>query len=270
MARVLIPDDTIWYDELKAVGYYGETELEYFIRQHVTSVFPNFYVFPFKKDVTHSGTGIKKKPDLAMVRHDLKAWGIIEVELYGHKLKHVLAQTECFVEGDYNAPEIAEYMRKQIQNHCNKKVVLRNLEALVAAELPLVLVIADTVIDNWLKPLKKLGVGFCVFEVFKNTKGHYLYRTLGAYPVVPTREAHCRRHGSLPNAVEVIGNFEFKNLINKNQVEIIFDNTITRWVRMQDGGGQYLQFLGQSNPLSPNTTYGLFADKTERYHFRIN
>lgn len=87
---------------------------------------------------------------------------------------------------------------------------------------------------------------------------------------MPTREAHCRRHGSLPNAVEVIGNFEFKNLINKNQVEIIFDNTITRWVRMQDGGGQYLQFLGQSNPLSPNTTYGLFADKTERYHFRIN
>ena len=33
---------------------------------------------------------------------------------------------------------------------------------------------------------------------------------------------------------------------------------------------QYLRFLGQSNPLSPNTTYGLFADNTERYHFRIN
>src|SRR5437660_11986177 len=116
MARVLIPDDTMWYDELKAVGYYGESELEHFIRQHVTSVFPDFYVFPFKKDVMHRGTGIKKKPDLAMVRHDFKAWGIIEVELSGHKLNHVLEQTECFVEGYYNASEVATYMRRQIRD----------------------------------------------------------------------------------------------------------------------------------------------------------
>jgi hypothetical protein len=270
MARVFIPDGTMWFDELKAVGYCGESELEFFIRQHVTSVFPNFHVFPFKKDVTHSSTGIKKKPDLAMVRHDLKAWGIIEVEVFGPKLKHVLEQTECFVEGNYNAPDVAEYMRKQIQEHCKKKVVLRKLEALVAAETPLVLVIADTLNDNWLTRLEELGVGFCVFEVFKNTKGHYLYRTLGAYPVVPTREAHCRRHRWLPNTVQVIGNFEFNNLIKKNQVEIVFDDTITRWTRMVDRGGQHLRFLGQSNPISPNTTYGLFADKTERYHFRIN
>jgi hypothetical protein len=37
MSRVLIPDEAIWFDELKAVGYYGESELEREIRQHVTS-----------------------------------------------------------------------------------------------------------------------------------------------------------------------------------------------------------------------------------------
>src|SRR4051794_24370692 len=99
MARVLVPDGPHWYEELKAVSYYGESELERYVRDHVSDLFPDFYVFPFKKDITHKTKQITKRPDLAMLRRDLKAWGIIEVELSGHDLKHVLEQTECFAEG---------------------------------------------------------------------------------------------------------------------------------------------------------------------------
>src|SRR5438132_1622112 len=120
MSRVLMPEGAMWYDELKAVGYYGESELERAIRQHVASLFPDFYVFPFKKDVSHKATRVVKRPDLAMVQRDFAAWGVIEIELSEHELDHVLEQTGCFANGDYNAPEMAQYVRRQIRDHCNK------------------------------------------------------------------------------------------------------------------------------------------------------
>ena len=85
MSRVLIPTDADWYDELKAVGYYGESDLEREVRQHVRSLFPDFYVFPFKTRIISRLTSQTNKPDLAMVRRDFKAWGVIEVELAEHK-----------------------------------------------------------------------------------------------------------------------------------------------------------------------------------------
>src|SRR5437763_5969234 len=93
MSRVLVPADADWYDELKAVGYYGESDLEREVRQHVRSLFPDFYVFPFKTRIMSQVTSEISKPDLAMVRRDFKAWGVIEVELAEHDIRHVLQQT---------------------------------------------------------------------------------------------------------------------------------------------------------------------------------
>lgn len=270
MSRVLLPDGGTWYDELKAVGYYGESELEREIRQHVASLFPSFYVFPFKKDVRHRTTRIAKRPDLGMLRHDIAAWGVIEVELSEHDLAHVLEQTSCFAEGDYNAPEMAGYIHRQIGKHCNKSVNLARLGRLIASELPTILVIADAHVEEWQAPLRKVRADLCVFQIFKNTRGHFLYRTFGGYPTVPTREAHCRRHPTIPNTLEVVGGFAFKRLGRKRQVDIVFNATITRWACLDDDGGRYLRFLGKVNPLSPNETYALYADRMERYYFRTN
>jgi hypothetical protein len=226
MSRVLMPDGPTWYEQLKAVSYYNEGELERFIREHVAALFPSFWVFPFKKDVEHKATGDVRKPDLAMVRRDYQAWGVIEVELSEHNLKHILKQTECFAEGNYNAPEVAKYMRKQIDEHCGRTVVLKKLEELVSSELPMVLVIADAHVEEWLKPLQDVKAALCVFEVFKNANGSFVYRIFGAYPIVQTKELQCRRHASFVNVLEIVGDFAFKR--KKGEVEISFNGVMTR------------------------------------------
>jgi hypothetical protein len=265
MARILNVHDGRWYDELKAVAYYVEADLERWILQHAKSIFPHHFVIPFKKSVSHETT--RKKPDLALLRRDLSAWAIVEVEVEGHDISHVLDQTRVFAEGDYNAPEMAEYAHKQIKKINQKPVRLQRITNLFARERPSVLVIADVHTSDWQQRLNETGIDYCIFEIYKNASGHYVYRTFGQYPAVVAQEAQCRPT-SVPNLIEVIGNFEFKGVSKELQVEVTYDEHLTRWQLVKDGGKQYLRFLGPANPLSPNTTYGLFRDKSNRNFFR--
>jgi len=271
MSRVLIPIEATWYHELKAVGYYRESYLEREIQQHVNSLFPDFYVFPFKASVTSRTTGQTNKPDLAMVRRDFRAWGVIEVELSEHDVRHVLEQTRCFADGNYNAPEIAEYVNRQMFRHCGINVKINRLRKLIGSELPTVLVIADADEADWQEQLRAAGIDLCIFQIFKSAHGTHIYRAHGDYPVVPAKVAQCRRHPSLPNMLEIIGNFEFKKLPRHNQIDIVFNSTLTRWAVVTDEKkNRYLQFIGKANPLSPNATYCLFSDSGHKYYFKIN
>jgi hypothetical protein len=266
MARILNAADGRWYDELRAVAYYVEKDLERWILQHAESLFPHHFVIPFKKAV--SGTTVRKKPDLALVRRDVSAWAVVEVEVEGHGISHVLDQTRVFAEGDYNAPEMAEYAHKRIQKIDQRAVSLRRITNLFAQERPSVLVIADVHASEWQQKLNATGIDYCIFEIYKNAAGHYVYRTFGQYPAVVAQEAQCRPHASVQNLIEVIGTFEFRDVSKEMQVEVTYDEYLTRWVLVKDGGKQYLRFVGPVNPLSPNTTYGLFRDKSNRNFFR--
>jgi hypothetical protein len=270
MARVLVPGGPTWFEELKAVVYYSEGDLEREIKQHASELFPGYHVFPFKQSIYHQEIG-NKKPDLAMVRKDVKGWGIIEVEVHGdYKLDHVLDQTKCFIEGEYNAPIVSAYIHSQIAQHCNVDLNKDAIMKLVQDERPVVVVIADQQADDWREELKKIGVDLCVFEIFKNVAGQFLYRTFGPYPVIPVQEAHCRRHKSLPNTMEIIGDFEFPNVGDDGSVEILYGAYVTKWTLFEDENVWYLQFLGKSNPVSPMNTYGLLSDETGRCFMRIN
>lgn len=269
MSRVLLPSGTSWFDELKAVSYYGESELEREIRQHAGSLFPDFYLFPFKRDVISKVTGVSKRPDLGIIRRDLSSWAVIEVELGEHDLKHVLEQVGCFAEGEYNAPEMAEYINRQMKKHHQKTFPRTRLEALIGRESPSILVVADVENPDWIGPLKGSRADLCIFQIYKNTKGEHLYRILGGYPNVPKREVHCRRHAQLPNVLEVAGSFSFKKTRPDSQIDVVFNTTLTRWAVFVVDGIHYLRFLGKANPLPVGSTYTLFIDKRNRYHFRI-
>ncbi|HWV99844.1 MAG TPA: hypothetical protein VNZ64_09155 [Candidatus Acidoferrum sp.] len=270
MSRVLIPHETAWYDELNAVGYYGETELEREIRQHVRSLFPDFHVFPFKTKITSRKTNEVNKPDLAMIRHDFTAWGVIEVELGDHDIDHVLNQTRTFADGDYNAPEIAKYIKEQMHKHCGKNVGIGRIKNLIAAELPKILVVADDSPAEWQTKLHSAGVDLCLFQIFKSTRGHHIYRAFGDYPTVPARQAHCKPHAALSNTLEIVGTFQFRNLRRNKRVDVVFDENLTRWALIDDKGRSYLRFIGKENPLSANKTYTLFADRRNKYYFKIS
>lgn len=271
MSKVLIPaKSAAWYHELKVVGYYGEAVLERTIRQHCGQLFPDYFVFPFKRDVISSKTGEKKRPDLAMIRKDLRAWGVIEVELDEHSLSHVLEQTRVFLDGTYNAPLDAEYIQRQIKDHCNRTVALKRITKLLASTPPEVVVIADDQADGWRRQLEDLGVKFCVFQIFKSTRGLFVYRTTGKYPLVSVQEAHCRRHSQFSNMLEVIDPFDFGQLDADDAIEVEFESYLTRWSVIRDDGVAYLKFIGKSNLLSADASYVIFADNQGRLHFRVN
>jgi len=214
-------------------------------------------------------TAVAKKPDLAMIRRDFSGWGIIEVELEKHQLDHVLEQTQVFLDGGYNAPEIANYVRRQLRTYCRKRASVARLTKLLGSERPAVLVIAETSPTGWADELKRLGVDMCVFEIYKNPRGTHLYRTSGQYPMVRTEEAHVRR-APLPNLFEVIGDFTFKNLRRNNEIDVHYGDGLTRWSLIREAGKRYLRFIGKINPLSPNSTYCLFADRRSRYYLEEN
>jgi hypothetical protein len=269
MSRVLHPiDDGIWFHELRAVAYYGETELEKVIRSHLVSLFPDFFVFPFKQAIRKGGE--TKKPDLAMIRRDFQEWGIIEVETEDHNLAHVLEQTNVFIDGDYNVVEAAKYIRAQMKGHCNKRVSQVRIQKLLESRLPKVLVIVDAEMEGWDERLKASGVDLCIFQIFKSPRGSYMYRTFGKYPVVPSREVHCRLMTTPSNLLEITGEFHFQNLRKNKHVDVVFDSSLTRWALIEDDGKKFLRFLGKANPLSPNATYRLYADRAGKYYFAPN
>ena len=251
---------------LRAVAYYVESDVEKWILQHATALFPNHHVFPFKRDIVSLTGEETKRPDLALIRRDFSAWAIVEVELGVHTLDHVLEQTRVFVNGDYNAPEIAAYAQKQLKTCCNKTATIERLTKLVGTHAPSILVVADTPEIDWHEELKNQGVDLCVFQIYKSVRGLYVYRTSGRYPTVQVQESHCRPLPLRPNLLEVIDEFEFKKLKKRKIVEITYEGYLTRWDLLQDEGKQYLQFVGSSNPLSPTATYRLFKDRAQKYY----
>jgi len=268
MSRILVPLDNDWYDELNSIAYYGETELERWIKTHVQSVFPDFDVFPFKKDVISKRGDEYERPDLAMVRKDYGEWWIVEVELAAHSLGHVMEQTTVFVDGDYNPTETAEYMREQIRRELRKRADFKKLKGLVRSKSPKVLVIVDEDIQDWKANLAKNNVKLCVFEIYKSLKSHHVFRVFGEYPVTEEGGAHCRPLPQPPNVLEVIGRSSLSDLSKKKEIDVTYEEQLTRWAVIHDKGKRFLRFLGRVNPLSPVGTYSLFFDSTGKYHFR--
>lgn len=268
MSRILVTVDDSWYDELNNVAYYSEKELERWIRQHVQSVFPDHIVFPFKIEIFSREVAETKKADLAMIRKDYSDWWIIEVELYRHPLEHVISQARVFKNGEYNPDETAEYVHNQITNTLHKRVSMKRLRSLFISKMPFVLVVVDATSEQWENELRNIGVDVCVFEIYKNLRSRYLFRVFGQYPIVEEEGAHCRPHRSLSNVLEVVGQFTFKRLSQNNEVDVSYEDHLTRWALREDNGKRYLRFIGRTNPLSPNETYSLFRDTTGKYYLR--
>jgi hypothetical protein len=270
MSRVLVPSQQRWFSELRAVSYYGESAFERTVRQHVVSVFPDFHVFPFKKTIVHRyDDTIRKKPDLCMIRRDCAAWGIIEVEVIDHDLDHVVEQADCFANGRYNSHEMSEYVYEKLSEHCKHSIGAKRLRTLIGNESPQVLVIVDGQIDGWEEELREIPASLCVFQVYKCPRGTYAYRVHGAYPRVPIREVHCRRHKMLVNTLEIVGDFKFATAKPPLKLNVHFGELITPWVRIEDSGRTYLQFVGKTNPLSEDSTYKLSVDRRGRYYFEV-
>src|SRR3990170_5463553 len=95
MAKILVPSEESWYDELNTIAYYYEADYENLLKQHIGKIFPDFYTFNFKYPISSPGRK-DRKPDMALLKKDLTEWWLIELELGGHPITHIREQVEVF------------------------------------------------------------------------------------------------------------------------------------------------------------------------------
>jgi hypothetical protein len=303
MAKILLPlDDSSWYDELKVVSSYYETELENTILSHVETVFPNYVAIPYKRDIYAPGVAQGRAPDLALINKDYSDWWIIEVELGEHDLKHVLSQVEVFSNGNYNAFEVAKYIKSKDTSGILNVI---ELQKMIGKHQPQVMVIVDEHVEDWKADLEKLEVKICVFQVFKSKIGHRAYRLNGHYPFLFTNDSHCKFIKSPPNILEIqdpqwfvtgLQNsylptkekssfftkkfwtelFSFKtdteipiDYLKDREVEIDFLGKVSRWKVMNIKNKIMLKAIG-ANMVDVNGTYRMYADKNFNLYLKPN
>lgn len=298
MARILFPSDEGWYDEMKIISSYYETELEDMILSHVESVFPNHITVKFKKDIYTSSGGQGRAPDLALINKDYSEWWIVEVELDKHSLEHVKSQIEVFVNGEYNSFEIAKYIKNK--DH-TKTLELKKLQEMIVKTQPKVLIIVDDHDPEWKKEFDPLNVLICVFQVFKSKFGLQAYRLNGDYPFIFNEDSsHCQYINSPPNMLEVkepkwfldllrsmpeptkkysIFSKEFwtakktssqSDLLKDKEIEIDFLGRVSKWkLIITNRGKVYLKAIG-INKVPIINTYMLYADPAKRLYLIQN
>lgn len=266
MSKVLVTSDESWYNELNSVAYYGETEFEKSIKQHLKNIFPDYMAFSYKRTI--EGEEHNNRPDLALIRNDYEEWWIIEVELGTDNFDHVKKQIKTFLSGDYNPFMMIKYLVRKVKEECGIDLDQDLTLRLIKDQAPKVLVMIDEPKIEWAREIELLGGQTFVFQVFKNVHGTPLYRLDGNYPIVSTTHSHCRYHQSIPNLLEIIDPKVIDGV--KDEVSVVFNQKLTLWTKVTEEKATYLRFIGHMNPLSAMSTFSLHQDTLGNYHFQIN
>jgi len=267
MSRILVASEARWYEEQNVIASYYEAEFERKIRQQVGAVFPDYYTSSFKIEI-QTDQKEPRKPDLAMVHKDFKDWWIVEVELIGHPLPHVIDQVSVFTQGNYNSIRIADYLKQKNVEENSVELDYNKLREMIFYQQPKVLVIVDEQQSDWESELSKHGASVCLFQVYRNTSGSESFRLNGEYPECYYGESHCRYHRTIPNLLEVLS----PSLLEEEGEEILlfYNDRSTSWKRIDEGESVFLKLIGSVNPLPANTSYVLRKDTHGRLIIRIN
>lgn len=268
MSKLLITSDSSWYDELNSVSFYGETEFQRALQQHISQIFHEYYAFPFSKTIK-SKLG-SSKPDLGLISKDLKEWWIIEVELGKHSLEnHVLVQIDNFRHGTYPVIIFAEYFKSKIFEHYNIHVSETKIKKLLTKQTPEILVVVDEDRQDWQAELKKRHAKLCLFQIFKNGRGSHAYRLHGGYPYISIDESHLKPDKYYGSNLLEVKNAKFI-LKKTGYIAIGYNGLQTKWKKITDKKKTFIRFIGKINPLPPNSTFNLIRDSNKRLVFIKN
>ena len=232
MARLLsqteINEGERWYDKIEPSTMY-EVELESQILVHSESVYPNYFVVPFKKtlDTINPGTGEfdTVKADLAFIAKDYKEWWVVEVETGSQDLKnHAIPQVKKLANADYKE-EVVEYLVSQ-----NGELVAGEVRRLVLETETKILVLLNQHLAKWTAELNRIGVAVGIFEVFRGSGGGEILRVNGEYPSTYNEMvSNCYFH---PGAKRLLGVEKPQNLDlpqNREVFRLTFNNCLTEW-----------------------------------------
>jgi len=279
MAKILINEkhSDIWFERLSTVSYYSETEFEDRLLKHASNLFIEYFVLPFKKTISQ----IRKsenttKPDLIFIKRDFSSWILVEVEKGGHTLDHVARQVAVMSKPDFNPVEMSHYIKSKetyIMSPQGTELAYDEIHKLITTQKPQVMVIVDETKVDWEKDLNKKDVLLCVVQVYKNGQGEEIFRIKGQYPRIYTGTIHCKLTNYPPNSIELVTHHPLlENLTSGQDVEIQFNNSITKWSALINNRKRlFLKCIGSTFPLPVGKDYILQIDQMNKiYYFSYN
>lgn len=246
MTKILSNGD--WYYELSATSLY-ETEVENIIAQNSKVLFPEFQLVQFKKTV-YSEEG-SARADFALIDSLYRKWWVVEVEMRDHSLDiHVVPQIRILSRANYNEEE-ALYL-------CQKSSLLKKLELtnLVTNVSPRVLIIANSVNNNWLEPIKGLDADILAIEIYRSDKNKHLLRVHGNLPTVNfSFISKCSFLPYLPNFLSLQTPNKLLEIDNSHH-KVLYSGKYSIWEYVVISQKSYL-VPTSANPLSQGLDYEL-------------
>lgn len=238
-----------WFEQVEPQTF-SEREFEARILLHAPSVYPEYYVMPFKQSVESPyGNG---RPDLVFIAKDYSEWRVVEVEMAYHDyLGHVDIQIQRFANASYES-RVAEYLLRQ-----NPQLDRDLLLSLITNTPPQVLLIVNAPVPDWASQLTKYGAILAVFELFRSSTGHEIFRVNGEYPtLLIDRISPCFFH---PFTARLLGIEEpdALELPRGGHIRLYYNNCITEWTRVDGEGKVWLQPVGR-NPLNPEHRFEIY------------
>jgi len=244
-----------WYEQVEP-STFSEEYIEDKIVLHAPSVYPNYYVVPFKK-LLDSPYG-RAKADLAFISKDYNDWRVVEVEMGYHNLStHVEPQIQRLATSLYD-DETARYLCTKEPDLDFTKLVTLQKEAAVQ-----ILIIVNQPKPEWVAPLAKYNVILAVFELFRSASQEEIFRMNGEYPTLVTNSISiCCLHPTIARLLEVRDPAKL-SLPARGRIILRYNNCITEWERVDAENRVYLSPVGR-NPIDDNHEYEIFEqlDKT--------
>jgi len=266
MSKILVPAEQMgdWYEELSVVSSYSEGEYEEKIKQYSKAIFSEYYTIRFKQEVVKDGR--KKKPDLALIALDYSSWWVVEVELSGHSVDHVIEQVEVFAEGKYNATTLLKYIKRVFSQELPEVTVDEvKLESLVENVPPKIMVVVDEPTQSWKSALGEKKAILCDMQVFKNTASAEVYKLGGEYPSIFVSSFHLKFHSSARNTLEVVNAGSLRTpLVDDAELVLTYNGKSGKWKVSKVNEIVYIKCLGITCPIHSGNNYVLKQDSLGR------
>ena len=243
MARVLV--EGVWFEQVEP-STFSEGEFEERVILHAPSVYPEYYVFPFKKTVGSEWGNAK--PDLVFISKDYKEWRIVEVEMGYHNFSsHVEPQIQRLANAEYGG--VGRYLRRQ-----NNLLDIDEVERLITDKPPEILLIVNEPMKEWEADLKRHNAVIATFELFRSDDNKEVFRVDGEYPTQLIHHiSECAFHQFIPRLLEVLSPGQL-NLGVGEYIKLRFNNCVTEWQRTDAEGKVYLMPRSRS-PVDARKTY---------------
>ena len=256
--RLLLREE--WFDAISSEGQY-ESEFESIILSRANSLFPQFYMIPFRIPV-ESEEG-RKIPDMALLDRFYRFWWVVEVEMGHHSLYgHVIPQVEVFARGKYGE-EHANHLANR-RNDIDKTA----LQDMVMGAQPRVLVVVNRNVPDWIEPIHRLDGLVTVVEIFRSGRNQHILRLNGDYPEGenPHIASFCRLDNILPNLLQVDSPATL-GVTSGEPIAIEFNGGVTNWTRLDTSDRVWLLPSGR-NPLVAHQEYLILRDSDNRLILR--